>query len=367
MGSLHLAAIADLLGARYDGPARVPAAAVLDSRRVQPGDLFVATRGARVDGHDYVEAAATRGAVAALTERPMDASIPCLPVRDSLAALTELGRANREAFPGVVLSITGSCGKTSVKNMCRAIFERAGPTVATEGNYNNEIGVPLTLTRLGDDTQFAIVEMGATGRGHVAHLCELARPQISTVLNAMEAHLQGFGSVDDVADIKAEIYDGLAAGDVAVVNLDSPYASLWRERIAATGSRVVTYSCGGDADVRGERCPRRRPEGHALHAAYRHRESQPVSAAAGPAPGLQRAGRGGARDGRRRRSGHDRRGPRARAARGRTPAARNACRRHAAHRRQLQRQPGIGAGGDRSSRRCAGSPHPGAGRDARTR
>lgn len=252
MGSLHLAAIADLLGARYNGAATVPAGAAVDSRRVQPGDLFVATRGERVDGHDYVEAAAARGAVAAVTERPVAASIPCLPVRDPLLALSELGRANRAAFPGVVLSITGSCGKTSVKNMCRSIFELAGRTVATAGNYNNEIGVPLTLTRLSDATQFAIVEMGATGRGHVAHLCELARPQISTVLNAMEAHLLGFGSVEDVADIKAEIYDGLTPGDVAVLNLDSPYAPLWQERIAAAGSRLVTYSRDRAADVRGE-------------------------------------------------------------------------------------------------------------------
>lgn len=251
MGSLDLAAIAVLLDAGFTGNALPLAGAAVDSRRVQPGDLFVAARGERVDGHDYIDAAARRGAVAALTARPVDAPIPCLVVDDPLAALTRLGRANRAAFKGRVVAITGSCGKTSVKNMCRAIFARAGSTVATAGNYNNEIGVPLTLAHLDDDTQFAVVEMGATGRGDIAHLCELANPGVSTVLNAMEAHLEGFGSVDDVADIKAEIYDGLGAGGTGVLSLDSTYTPLWRERIATAGAQSLTWSLDGDADVRG--------------------------------------------------------------------------------------------------------------------
>jgi UDP-N-acetylmuramoyl-tripeptide--D-alanyl-D-alanine ligase len=189
-------------------------------------------------------------------QRPVSATLPCLQVADCLEALTEIGRANREAFDGTLVAITGSCGKTSVKNMCHAVFSAASETtvVATAGNYNNEIGVPLTLARLDDDTRVAVIEMGATRRGDVAHLCRLARPQISTVLNAMEAHLEGFGSVADVADIKAEIFDALDADGFAILNLDQPWAELWRGRIAASGAKTVSYSqhMGRDADVRAE-------------------------------------------------------------------------------------------------------------------
>ena len=249
MGSLDLAAIASLLGVSFAGTALPVRGAAIDSRRVESGDLFVATRGERVDGHDFVRAAAARGAVAALVERPVEAAIPCLVVPDTIAALTQIGAANRRAYRGPLVAITGSCGKTSVKNMCRAIFSQVGSTVATAGNYNNEIGVPLTLARLGDNTRFAVVEMGATGRGDVAHLCRLAQPTVSTVLNAMEAHLAGFGSVADVAEIKAEIFDGLEAGRVAVLHLDSPWTELWRSHITASGASVVTWSLVGAADV----------------------------------------------------------------------------------------------------------------------
>ncbi len=249
MAALNLAAVAQYLGAPYDGGPVALGGAAVDSRRVEAGDLFVAVRGAQVDGHAFVESAAERGAVAALTERPVPSPIPCLVVEDSLAALTALARRNREAFDGCVIAITGSCGKTSVKNICRAILSRAGSTVATRGNYNNEIGVPLTLARLSDDVRYAVIEMGATGRGDVAHLCDLAQPQISTVLNAMEAHLDGFGTVADVADVKAEIYDGLGRDSIAVLNLDSPYSELWRQRIEATGARTVSWSLNSPADV----------------------------------------------------------------------------------------------------------------------
>jgi UDP-N-acetylmuramoyl-tripeptide--D-alanyl-D-alanine ligase len=140
-----------------------------------------------------------------------------------------------------------------VKNLCRSIFSVAAPTVATAGNYNNEIGVPLTLARLADDTRYAIVEMGATRRGNIAHLCTLANPSITTVLNAMEAHLDGFGSVADVADIKAEIFDGLASSNagqcVAILNLDQPWVSLWRPRIAAAKAATLSYSLESGADL----------------------------------------------------------------------------------------------------------------------
>ena len=271
MSALDLSLIARRVGAAYRGPARPVAGVVIDSRQVSPGDLFVALRGARADGHDYVEAAAERGAVAAIVEHSFErrveprlqregegegegeraprAAVPLLRVDSGPAALAQLARANRAASSALVLGITGSCGKTSVKNMCRAIFSRAGPTVATAGNYNNELGVPLTLARLGDDTRFAVLEMGAADPGDIAHLCALATPRIATVLNALQAHLDGFGSVADVAAGKAEIFDSLGRDSVAVLNLDAPWAPLWRARIAARGARVITWSLRGPADV----------------------------------------------------------------------------------------------------------------------
>lgn len=251
MSALTLSAVAQQLAADYTGEALGLAGVAIDSREVSAGDLFIALPGERVDGHDFIDAAVTRGAVAALVERPVQASIPCLQVESCLDALTLIGRANRDLSRSVVIAITGSCGKTTVKNLCRSIFSQAGPTVATAGNYNNEIGVPLTLARLDDSSRYAVVEMGATRRGDIAHLCTLARPSISTVLNAMEAHLEGFGSVADVADIKAEIFDGLDAEGAAILNLDQPWVPLWRSRIATAGARTISYSLesGGDLGV----------------------------------------------------------------------------------------------------------------------
>ncbi|EED33853.1 UDP-N-acetylmuramoylalanyl-D-glutamyl-2, 6-diaminopimelate--D-alanyl-D-alanyl ligase [gamma proteobacterium NOR5-3] len=242
MSALTLSAIAQRLGVAYTGASLQFSGVAIDSRQVSPGDLFIALPGERVDGHDFVDAAIARGAIAALVERPVQVSIPCLQVSNCLDALSEIGRASRDLSASVVVAITGSCGKTTVKNLCRSIFSEAGSTVATAGNYNNEIGVPLTLARLQDDTRYAIVEMGATKRGDIAHLCTLARPSITTVLNAMEAHLEGFGSVADVADIKAEIYDGLGSSGAAIVNLDQPWVPLWRDRIAQAGAQALSYS-----------------------------------------------------------------------------------------------------------------------------
>ena len=298
MNGMDLSLIARRVGALYRGPARPVAGVVIDSRQVSPGDLFVALSGTRADGHDYVDAAAERGAVAAIVEHKAEhkvahkvehkaenkvehkvepkvehkveregAPLPLLRVDSAPAALAELARANRAASSALVLGITGSCGKTSVKNMCRAIFSRAGPTVATAGNYNNELGLPLTLARLGDDTRFAVLEMGAAKPGDIAHLCALAKPRITTVLNALQAHLDGFGSVADVAAGKAEIFDSLGRDGVAVLNLDAPWATLWRTRIAATGARVITWSLRGPADVSAARCADRGLRGtvHGLH------------------------------------------------------------------------------------------------------
>ncbi|MEP5764447.1 MAG: UDP-N-acetylmuramoyl-tripeptide--D-alanyl-D-alanine ligase [Halieaceae bacterium] len=204
-----------------------------DSRDVCAGQLFVALQGERFDGHRFLAAVAAEGASAALVAATaeLDASceLPQLQVADTRAALGRLASLNRQYFEGTLMGITGSCGKTSVKNMLSAICSGHGPTLATRGNFNNEIGVPLTLLQLQPQHRYAVVEMGAARTGDIAYLCELARPGIAVLLNALPAHLEGFGSVANVARAKGEILSGLAGRGSAVFPHGNEYSALWRE------------------------------------------------------------------------------------------------------------------------------------------
>ena len=200
------------------------------SRSLQAGALFVALAGDNFDGHDYLAQVAASGAVAALVSQAQEIDLPQLQVADTLRGLGRLGACNRKLYQGPLVAITGSSGKTTVKNMVHAVLSTAGNTLATSGNLNNEVGVPLTLLRLEPSVEYAVVEMGAGKAGDIQWLCELGQPSISLLLNAMPAHLEGFGSVDDVAQAKGEIFDGLQSGDVAVINADQPWAAQWRRR-----------------------------------------------------------------------------------------------------------------------------------------
>jgi UDP-N-acetylmuramoyl-tripeptide--D-alanyl-D-alanine ligase len=248
MRSLRLSELTASLDATLLGADVAFGAVSTDSRRVGAGDLFVALKGDQFDGHDFLPAVASSGAVAALVSTAAEIDLPQLLVADTQRALGRLGAYNRDLYRGPLVAITGSSGKTSVKNMASAVLSRRGRTLATEGNYNNEIGVPLTLLRLEPGLQFAVVEMGAAALGDIAWLCELGRPTVSVLLNAMPAHLEGFGSVAEVARAKGEIFDGLGAGDVAVINADQPWADDWRKRAAP--ARVLDFSMSGDAAVR---------------------------------------------------------------------------------------------------------------------
>ena len=219
----------------------------IDSRGVSTGDLFVALSGDNFDGHDYLAQAEQAGAVAAVVSKPVTTSLPVLQVADSQRALGLIGGYNRDLFEGPLVAVTGSSGKTSVKNMISEMLSRRGQTLATAGNFNNEVGVPLTLLRLESEHQFAVVEMGAAGAGHIAWLCQLGKPTIAMVLNAMAAHLDGFGSVEDVAQAKGEIYDGLGASDIAVINADQPWAAQWRERAAP--ARIIDFAIDEPAAI----------------------------------------------------------------------------------------------------------------------
>ena len=220
-----------------------------DSRTPSPGALFVAVRGPRFDGHDFVGAAVARGAAAALVERAPDVDVPFIRVGDTVRAFGALAEAWRGRFGDLVLiGITGSNGKTTVKEMSAAIFRTLGPVSATRGNLNNEIGVPLTLCELEAEHRTAVVELGANHRGEIAALTTLARPTVGVITQCAPAHLEGFGSVEGVARAKGELFERLPDDAVAVVNADDRYADLWRRLAGAR--RCISFGAGPDADVR---------------------------------------------------------------------------------------------------------------------
>ncbi|EED36291.1 UDP-N-acetylmuramoylalanyl-D-glutamyl-2,6-diaminopimelate--D-alanyl-D-alanyl ligase [Luminiphilus syltensis NOR5-1B] len=248
--ALDLNAIATRLGAEVLGATdalRVSGVAI-DSRTVSAGDLFVALRGERVDGHDYVAAAHAGGAVAAVVEEPVAVEIPQLQVAASVDVLSLIAGMVREQYRGVLVGITGSAGKTSAKTLLASVLAEAGPTLATSGNQNNEIGVPLTLFRLDPAIEFAVVEMGAGRPGDIAHLCAVARPGITALLNAAPAHLANYDSVDAIARTKGEILAALGSGDLGVFNGDQRYADVWREMAAP--AEVRTFGMSKGVDVR---------------------------------------------------------------------------------------------------------------------
>jgi UDP-N-acetylmuramoyl-tripeptide--D-alanyl-D-alanine ligase len=218
-----------------------------DSRTLTAGALFVALRGPNFDGAAFVAAAAQRGAVGAIVEKPVpDAAITQIAVPDTLAALQRLASAWRASFSIPIAGIGGSNGKTTAKEMTAAILSRRGPCLATHGNLNNHIGVPLTLMRLEPSHRSAVIEMGANRIGDVAELVRLARPTVGFITNAGAEHLEGFGDLDGVARGEGEMVAGLAPDGAAVINADDAYADYWRG--AASASRIVTFGVARPAD-----------------------------------------------------------------------------------------------------------------------
>ena len=210
-----------------------------DSRTLESGSLFVALRGPNFDGADFAAAAAARGAVAALVERRVSAPLTQIVVPDALRALQQLASAWRAQFDCPIVGVAGSNGKTTAKTMTGAILSRTGLCMATQGNLNNHIGVPLTLMRLTTLHRSAVVEMGANRIGDVAELVKIARPTIGLITNAGAEHLEGFGDLDGVAKGEGEMVAGLTPGATAIINADDPYAGYWRS--VAGARRIVTF------------------------------------------------------------------------------------------------------------------------------
>lgn len=226
---------------------------VIDSRRATPGALFVAFRGEHVDGHDFIDSAVANGAVAAITERPVAAEVPCVVVSDVERALAGLAHDVVTSSDHLrVIGVTGSSGKTSTKDLIAQVLDTAGPTVAPIGSFNNEIGAPLTATRCDDRTRFLVAEMGARGIGHVAHLCGITPPDVGVVLNVGHAHLGEFGSRDAIARAKGELVEAVPEEGWAVLNGDDPRVSAMAGR---TSARVARFALeqppadGGDVQV----------------------------------------------------------------------------------------------------------------------
>lgn len=227
-----LAAIAQACGGKTASPSVAVQSVAIDTRMLSAGALFVALPGERVDGHDLLAQAESAGAAAALVQRPLAHSLPQILVADTQIALGQIARAWRETMPAKRLALTGSNGKTTVKNLLHSILRQSAETLATAGNLNNELGLPLTLLALRESHQFAVLEMGAGKPGDIAYLAEIAEASVSLVNNAMAAHLQRLGSVYGVAWEKAAIYRALPAHGLAVINADDPHVAVFDEASA---------------------------------------------------------------------------------------------------------------------------------------
>ncbi len=219
-----------------------------DTRSLQPGDLFVALSGPNYDTNRFVAAARAAGAVAAVVSELQPLDLPQLLVADGRLALGRLAAFNRDHCQAPLVAITGSSGKTSVKEMLASILRGRGKVLATRGNLNNEIGVPLTLLELEADHRYGVIELGASGAGEIAYTVGLTRPAVAVLNNAGGAHLEGFGSLQGVVKAKGEIFTGLAEEGIGVVNLDDPNAPVWLQQLQ--GRRSLTFSlCSPRADL----------------------------------------------------------------------------------------------------------------------
>ena len=247
MISLPLSVAGNILGVEQTLPDECFKGVTTDSRDLCQGKLFFALSGENFDGHEFVDSAWKRGAVAAVVTRPVESGILQLQVDDCIQAMARLALDWRRRCNPCVIALTGSNGKTTVKEMLTRILSGTAVTHATRGNFNNEIGVPLTLFDLTEDHHYAVIEMGANHRGEIARLTKIAEPDVVYINNAAAAHLAGFGDIEGVIEAKGEIYDYCKAEHRALFNVDEAAAAYWRSRCAA--QTQLTCSLDGHADL----------------------------------------------------------------------------------------------------------------------
>lgn len=247
--SWTLARVADALKCSlpFDSPALSLTCIVTDTRHIVPGCLFIALKGPRFDGHDFIEQAREQGAAAALVEEAVESPLPQLEYADTRLGLGLLARAWRDSFQLPMIAVTGNSGKTTVKEMTAALLAPLGETLATQGNLNNDIGAPLTLLRLSEHHQAAVVELGANHLGEIAWTSQLASPNIAIITNVTGAHVGEFGGMGQIAQAKSEILLGLSAEGVAILNRDDRYFDFWSA--CASPRRIISFGLNGRADV----------------------------------------------------------------------------------------------------------------------
>ncbi len=231
---MQISKAAETLQAKYHGEDVCFTGCSTDTRTLKNKELFIALRGENFDGHDYLDKAMTLGASAVLMEEKYDgpglSTGSSIVVQDTRQAMGELAKEWRAGFSIPLIAITGSNGKTTVKEMVAGILSCQASVLATEGNLNNDIGVPLTLFGLGEEHQYAVIEMGANHPGEIEWLSHVAQPTVATITQCAPAHLEGFGSIEGVAHAKSEIFNGLLEDGVAVINGDDDFAELWMEK-----------------------------------------------------------------------------------------------------------------------------------------
>ncbi len=241
--------VAAVVGGELSGENKSFVGVSTDTRTVLNGQLFVALKGLNFDAHDFAQDAVSKGAAGMIVQRKLKINVPQIIVPDTQVALGQLAAAWRQQFSIPVIAVTGSNGKTTVKEMIASILKQQGSVLSTRGNLNNEIGVPLTLLQFIASHDSAVIEEGASHPGDIAYLTALVNPTVAVVTNASGAHLEGFGSLDAVARTKGELFESLPEGGTAVINADDEYASLWKS--LAGDKNIITFGMSADADVRG--------------------------------------------------------------------------------------------------------------------
>ncbi|WP_318512210.1 UDP-N-acetylmuramoyl-tripeptide--D-alanyl-D-alanine ligase [Photobacterium leiognathi] len=255
MIEVQLSQLASVLNAELIGADTSISAVSTDTRNIPSETLFIALKGERFDAHDFCQTAKDNGAKALLVSKRLPVDLPQLVVTDTRIALGQMGawlKAEMTQKHGLkTLALTGSCGKTTVKEMSAAILATKGNVLATAGNFNNDIGAPLTLLRLTPEYQYAVIELGANHQQEISYTTNLVKPDVALINNLAAAHLEGFGSLKGVAKAKGEIFEGLSDGGIAIVNLDSNDLPLWQPLLAQ--HQVLTFSAtASDADYYAE-------------------------------------------------------------------------------------------------------------------
>lgn len=265
---MTMAEAAQATGARLVGASDIVFEGVsTDTRAIASGQLFVALKGPNFDAHDFIAQATAAGVAAVMVEKDCGIALPQLIVPSCLKALGQLAHAWRLRFDFPIVGVTGSNGKTTVKEMLASIFATQWNTLSTRGNLNNDIGLPLTLLNLNEQHQAAIIEMGANHPGEIAYLTQLTQPTVALITNAGAAHLEGFGSIEGVAHAKGEIYQGLLANGCAIVNADDKYADLWcslasdKQQLSFGIENAADVTCSWHGDVHGSQLDIDTPRG----------------------------------------------------------------------------------------------------------